>query len=115
MARVHRRLAERFLYSTVFSCPHCKRRVHRLRDSLLSTYSTLRFVLATHSRCPRCGRRNVNRLRRSDTIELLTRNPFALIQAVLGAPVKHCHYCRIRYFDWRGIREESAVSASNGA
>jgi len=62
------------------------------------------FLLGRVSRCPRCGTRRIQRLRKPDPIDPLYRNPFSYLQRFLGGYLHRCPYCRLQFYD---VREKS--------
>jgi hypothetical protein len=98
--KVHRRGLEKLFFPDAFRCQECKRRTRRFS---LRWSPTLRFLFSRYSVCVRCGTRRVKSVHRRDPIEDLSKHPFSLVQAIFLAPRKHCSYCRLQYFDVRGV------------
>jgi hypothetical protein len=65
--------------------------------------ATLRFILSRHTRCVRCGRTSVKRLRERDGVDRVSRNAVSLVFSLVGAPIHHCGGCRLQYYDCRPI------------
>ena len=100
--RVHRNLLERWLWVDMYECPGCKRREGSYHRYL---YAHWCFLFSRHSHCIRCGSGAVQRLKKRDKVDGFSRNPLALMQALVGAPVNRCSPCRLQFFDWRKPRE----------
>lgn len=101
LLRVHRRFHERILYSDMYVCKGCARRVGYLYRPL---YANFGFVFSLHSRCVQCGSAAVQRLKKRDKVDSFATNPLAWVQLPLGAPVNRCGACRVQFFDWRKPR-----------
>jgi len=103
-----RKLAERIRFEAVYRCDPCN------RDMAIEWPHM--FLLSRHSRCPRCGREDLERLRHRDRIDRMYKNPFSLIQALVGAPIHWCPMCRLQFFDHRPLASERfAKSAASGS
>ena len=98
MMRTHRTLAQKLLYTDAFRCTKCGRRVYRRR---MSGGGTFAFAFSRHTHCIRCGTPNVQRLRKRDRIDSVSRHPVSLLFALIGAPLNRCYSCRLQYRDWR--------------
>jgi hypothetical protein len=101
LSRVHRRFWERLLYSDMYACHGCVRRVGFFYRPLYVHY---RFLFSRYSRCVQCGSDDVQRLEKRDKVDGFATHPLAWIQLLLGAPVNRCGACRLQVFDWRKPR-----------
>ena len=97
LLHVRRRPVEKLLYSDMYACSACKKRVGARRASLL-------FLFSKHTRCIKCGSSEVARLAKPDRVDQFTANRWGLVQRLLGAPVWRCSPCRIQFYDWRPAR-----------
>ncbi len=104
MARRRRSWFDKLLYSRVFRCSSCGRtkKTRRLFDR-----PGVRFVLATHTHCVRCGSVHVKRSRKRDHIDSVSRHPLSSLAALSGAPLVRCDACRLQYHDWRPIHPDA--------
>lgn len=107
--RVHRALVQKFVWSDMYECPGCRRKHGIYHRSL---YGTMRFLFSRHSRCIRCGAEAIQRLQKRDKVDGFSRNPLALAQALIGAPINRCSPCRLQFFDWRKPRPEPRAVSS---
>jgi hypothetical protein len=98
MTRTHRTLSQKLLYSDVFRCRKCGRRLQRSR---LSSSGLLTFAFSRYSHCIRCGTPDVHRMKRRDRIDSVSRHPISLLFALIAAPLNRCYSCRLQYRDWR--------------
>ena len=87
-SRVSRNILERLLYWRVYSCP-CEQ----------TWWGDPR--LSTKVRCPRCHRTDLRRRRERDRIDRMLLNPLRYMQRFVGAPLYHCEFCRIQFYDVR--------------
>ena len=101
LVRVHRRPLEKLVWSDMYECPNCNRRVGTYHRSF---YAHCRFLFSRHSHCIRCGSDAVQRLKKRDKVDGFSQNPLALVQALIAAPVNRCSPCRLQFFDWRKPR-----------
>jgi len=99
--RVHRTMVEKFVWSDMYQCSGCRRRVGTYHRSL---YAYSRFLFSRYSRCIRCGSEAVQRLKKRDKVDGFSQHPLALVQALTGAPINRCSPCRLQFFDWRKPR-----------
>ncbi|MEP7305872.1 MAG: hypothetical protein ABJA98_10165 [Acidobacteriota bacterium] len=105
--RTHRTLAQKLLYSDVFRCRKCGRRLKRSR---LRSGGILTFAFSRYSHCIRCGTPNVHRMKKRDRIDSMSRHPLSLLLRLTGAPLNRCYSCRLQYRDWRRPATEAATS-----
>ncbi|MBI4874995.1 MAG: hypothetical protein HY822_10230 [Acidobacteria bacterium] len=61
----------------------------------------IRRFFSLKCRCPRCWGGDVHRFEELDEIERLYRNPISLLQALFGAPLYWCPFCRLQFYDFR--------------
>ena len=104
LMRSHRRAAERILYTEVLRCRKCGYRTGVVHPSISNTIG---FVLSRYTRCIRCGNSAVQRLSKRDRIDSMSRHPLSILMLLTGAPLNHCHVCRLQYRDWRPTRAGS--------
>jgi hypothetical protein len=55
----------------------------------------------SYATCPNCGAASVNRLKKRDHIDAMSRTPWSAIQKLRGGSLYHCPICRIQFFDCR--------------
>jgi predicted RNA-binding Zn-ribbon protein involved in translation (DUF1610 family) len=94
VVRVRRARWERLVYALVYKCPECERKTKVPRYPLF-------HALSLHRSCPRCGNLELERLRKRDGIDPLYLNPISLVQALIGAPIWWCPFCRLQFYDAR--------------
>ena len=104
MMRTHRTRLQRVLYSVAFECPRCHIGLGWHHAFLARQLVRWRFVFSRHSRCIRCAAYTVYQIDRRDHVDAVSREPLALVQRLLGAPIKKCPACRLQYYDWRPVR-----------
>jgi hypothetical protein len=85
------------VYESLFTCDDCGF-VHAERRTLGHP------VLSLHARCPKCARYDVKKLVSRDEVDPFYWNPLFLIQALFGAPLLYCAWCRIQFYDLRPRR-----------
>ena len=56
---------------------------------------------APFSTCPKCGTERVERLRRKDEIDPVSKLPWSTVQHFLGGKLFHCQSCRLQFYDCR--------------
>src|ERR1700693_4157808 len=116
MTRSHRRLLEKAVYSDAFACSRCKLRLGWHHPFLFFLLRQFRFVFSSYARCVRCGKQeSVSRLEKRDYIDSVSKNPLALFQLLLGAPINRCSPCRLQFYDWRPPRPGSSTEEPVGA
>jgi hypothetical protein len=98
MMRVHRSLMQKALYSDIFRCTRCDRRLNRVRPIVSATAL---FTFARHSHCIRCSTPDVERLKKRDRVDSLSHHPASILLALTGAPFNRCSACRLQFHDWR--------------
>ena len=94
LKRAHRKPWEKSVYSIVFRCGKCGRRMGEKHP--------IYNYLARHTRCPRCGTPDVDRRTVRDKIDKVTHSPVSMFQMLLGGSLYHCGFCRIQFYDLRG-------------
>jgi hypothetical protein len=102
--RVHRTLAERFLYMGVFECRQCKE-VSRVARRYT-------YYMGPRARCPLCGTFRLRALMVRDHIDRMLHSPMSMLERIFGGRLYHCRYCRAQFYDRRPLAEESAVKSS---
>lgn len=102
ISRRHRNFFEKAAVRAVFTCDHCHRRSYIQRAWFA--------IFHPYAECPRCGTRELSRLKSRDRIDAITRNPLRRMLALVGAPLYHCTFCRFQFRDWRELKavEKSA-------
>ena len=110
MTRAHRRLPEKVVYSDAFTCSRCKVRLGWYHPFVFLILRQFRFVFSCYARCVRCGKQeSISRLEKRDYIDSVSKNPLALFQRLLGAPINRCSPCRLQFYDWRRPRPGSST------
>lgn len=104
LSRVHRSRVEKLLFSNVFRCERCARRLRRAHRVI---HVDVTFYLSTYTRCIRCATPDVRRSARLDRVDSISRHPLSVVQRLFGAPINRCFSCRVQYFDWRPVRTQS--------
>jgi hypothetical protein len=59
---------------------------------------------ASYATCPSCGRDRVDRLKRKDEIEPVSKLPWSALQGFLGGKLYRCPACRLQFYDCRKQR-----------
>lgn len=93
LTRRHRTAFEKLFYRSCFRCDSCGAQANSARP--------LVAMLHEFAECPKCSTRDVSKLRRVDKIDRMSKNPFRYILRAFGAPLYHCNFCRIQFYDWR--------------
>jgi predicted RNA-binding Zn-ribbon protein involved in translation (DUF1610 family) len=96
--RTHRRGVQRILYSNLYACANCGRRVGNVRTPFRAE---LGFVFSTHTRCPRCATFRIHRQPRFDRIDWMSWHPLSCFFRLTFAPRHKCDRCRLQFYDWR--------------
>jgi hypothetical protein len=99
--RTHRTTVQKLLYADVLRCTKCGTRMKRLHSNLDASVS---FFFSRYSHCIRCGTPDVDRLKKQDRIDSVSRHPASMLLALTGAPFNRCSSCRLQYHDWRRPR-----------
>ena len=105
LRRVHRTFFERFSYMAIYQCRKCKRdeRVPR----------RFRYHLGPSCRCPLCGTYRVSRLKQPDKIDRKHGGFLNLLERFAGkGRLFHCRWCRLQFFDRRGLATEVTPTAA---
>jgi uncharacterized protein with PIN domain len=98
LTRTHRTAVQKLFYADVLRCTKCGNRLKR-RHPFLNTSRA--FFFSRRSHCIRCGTPNVDRLKKRDRIDSVSRHPASMLLALTGAPFNRCTSCRLQYHDWR--------------
>ncbi len=101
-AKVHRKKRhyfEKMFYVEVYQCVDCGH-WSKVPGKLSAFFS---FAAS----CPSCGNPHLATLRKRDHIDLMYHNPLSWCQRLLGAPLLHCAYCRLQFYDYRKRLTES--------
>ena len=91
--RIRRNFLERAYTRAVFQCPSCGHRLYFRR----SFFRRVR----RYCECPQCGTRNLSQLKSIDRVDRLNKNPLRLLLAIFRAPLYHCTFCRLQFWDLR--------------
>jgi hypothetical protein len=89
---------QKVLYNEIFRCTRCGyflKHLHPLVDANLS------FVFSRYTHCIRCGTSRVQRLKKRDRIDSMSKHLASLLLRLTGAPLNKCPACRLQYYDWR--------------
>ena len=105
LARTHRRLWEKPIYSVVFKCRACDSRVGAKRN--------LFQYFGGHAKCPRCGTEEIKQRSKPDRIDRLVKTPISVFQSLTGGKLYHCLFCRIQFYDLRHQRSSRFASAAD--
>jgi len=62
-----------------------------------------RHHLGSGVRCPQCGTARVTKLRKRDRIDPMQTGFLNFLERLLDGKLYHCHFCRVQFFDRRGI------------
>ena len=101
LLRVRRTLFEKLLHSDMYACSGCRRRIGARRSSLV-------FLFSKYARCIQCGSSStIAQLAKPDRVDHFTTNRWGLVQGLFGAPVYRCSPCRIQFYDWRRLRQSA--------
>jgi uncharacterized protein with PIN domain len=106
LLRVRRTPLEKLLNSDMYACSGCRRRVGARRPSLV-------FLFSKYARCIQCGSSEVARLAKPDRVDQFTTNWLGLAPRYFGAPLYRCSPCRVQFYDWRQVRQASQPRASS--
>lgn len=85
------------MHYAAFQCPECG-----AREMIPRTFFS-RFA-----RCPSCLTSELRVRKNLDKIDRILRNPWRSIQKLMGAPLLHCHACRLQFYDMRPLRSSQA-------
>jgi hypothetical protein len=107
LRRVHRTLGERFLYVAMYECRQCHSRKPEPR-----WYS---LYMGDFPRCPRCGTYRLTKLATRDKIDRMDKGFFNFLQFLWGAPLYHCRYCRVQFYDVRKLVAPEAKDRATAA
>jgi hypothetical protein len=82
------------VYSEVYQCKRCQ-------EWLKLPFSRQWNWMCRNAVCPRCGNPEVKKLPKRDGIDRMYNNPLSRLQQLFGAPIYHCHWCRLQFYDLR--------------
>lgn len=105
VVRTKRNFVQRLYTLAIFKCPRCDQRMY-LRRRFFSIFSW-------YAQCPKCGTRGLSKLKSRDRVDRLNKNPLRLLLAVVRAPLYHCTFCRLQFWDWRS-RQPGAQKQNAG-
>jgi predicted Zn finger-like uncharacterized protein len=97
--RTRRNSFQKLYTLAIFKCPKCDDRFY-LRRKFLGIFG--RYV-----QCPKCGTMNLSKFKNIDRIDRVNKNPFRLALSIVGAPLYHCTFCRLQFWDWRSRDPEA--------
>ena len=104
LRRVHRTFFERFSYMAIYECQKCEREEFVPRR--------FRYHLGPSCRCPVCGTYRVSRLKQPDKIDRKHGGFLNLLERFAGkGRLFHCRWCRLQFFDRRGLATEVTPNA----
>jgi hypothetical protein len=106
MVRSKRTWLERVFFAAAFVCEDCGRRRRVGRCGTLGAFSLT-------ARCPYCGGSDLHKLKSRDRIDPLFRAPWSRLQWLLGAPILHCAWCRLQFYDIRPLKQAKAAGPRN--
>ena len=109
MTHVHRKRWQKPIFSDAFECPKCRAKLYRYKRPFSLFYRQLSFIFSRYAVCARCGSGQIRQLEKPDRLDPFTKTPLALLQRLLGAPIRKCSPCRLQYYDWRPIRPQSPL------
>jgi hypothetical protein len=99
LRRIHRTFVERFTYMAIFECRDC--------HTVSTAPRRYMFHLGEFCRCPRCGTFRVSKLKKRDQIDPLDWGFLHTLERLFGGRLFHCRYCRVQFYDRRGLAPES--------
>ena len=106
--RRHRSAIDKFLYSGLYQCKDCgvRQKVPRWKHW---------YWFSPTVQCPVCGTSDVTRRKSRDWIDRMYCNPLSRFQQLFGAPIYHCLWCRVQFYDLRPMAGNAAEKESAGA
>lgn len=104
LIRTRRTFLEKPFFSLAFKCRGCDIRV---REKHRFFYHFGRYV-----QCPHCGTTDLEKRSSRDKIDRLTKNPFSMVQALFGAHLYHCVFCRFQFYDLRSRKHRGVESTA---
>ena len=91
--RVRRNYLQKVYTFAIFKCPKCSNRMYLRRASF--------GALSRYAQCPQCGTRNLSKLKCIDRVDRMNKNPLRMLLMVVRAPLYHCTFCRLQFWDVR--------------
>ena len=85
----------------IYRCRHCEQEQYVPRP--------YRYHLGSDARCPRCGTFRLSRLKERDKIDPMRGGLYNLAERLSGGKLYHCKFCRVQFYDRRGLSAESSV------
>jgi DNA-directed RNA polymerase subunit RPC12/RpoP len=107
LKRIHRTFAERLAYLAIYECRDCQ--------EINTVPRRFRLHFGAYCRCPQCGTFRVVRLKKRDKIDPMDGGFLHLLERMAGGHIYHCRYCRLQFYDRRGLAPESDARSSAGA
>ena len=92
--RRRRGVLDKCLYSGLYQCKDCGVRAKVPR---WKSWHWLSRTLC----CPLCGTTDLKKRASRDWIDRMYCNPVMRVQQIFGAPIYHCLFCRIQFYDLR--------------
>jgi DNA-directed RNA polymerase subunit RPC12/RpoP len=74
-----------------------------------------RFHLGPSARCPRCGTYRIAKLRGPDRIDPMASGFLNWLERRSGGRLYHCCFCRVQFYDRRGLATETRNPAEESA
>ena len=108
LRRVHRTFVERFRYMAIYECKACES----------EEFAPRRFTyhFGPSCRCPECGTYRVVRLKQPDHIDRKHSGFLNLLERFAGrGRLFHCRWCRLQFFDRRGLGTGVTATDKAGA
>ncbi|SRR5258708_40236246 len=94
--KVRRKWWQRIFYKSAYRCRECGvREDHKKR--------WFRMTISRTCCCPWCGRTELKRLRKMDSVENFKTGFFRTVQKWFGAPLYYCDRCRLQFHDFRRL------------
>ena len=107
LRRVHRTFVERFSYMAIYECRKCQREEFAPRR--------YRYHFGPSCRCPLCGTYRVVRLKQPDKIDRRHGGFLNFLERLAGkGRLFHCRWCRLQFYDRRGIGAQPDASPLAG-
>jgi DNA-directed RNA polymerase subunit RPC12/RpoP len=107
--RVRRTPFEKLLNSDVYACSGCRRRIGARRSSLV-------FLFSRYARCIECGSSStIARLAKPDRVDRFSGSWLSRAPRFFGAPLYRCSPCRVQFYDWRQVRPDAPPAAQPAA
>jgi predicted RNA-binding Zn-ribbon protein involved in translation (DUF1610 family) len=106
LIRKRRTLFQKAFTLAVFKCPKCHNSTSWRRPFF--------HKISLRSQCPQCGTPDVSKLRSIDRVDRLNKNPLRALLGLVGAPLHHCTFCRLQFWDLRSRSPEVRKARAAG-